>query len=153
MSCKSNEHVNDCQRLILITFFIYYCRNGQIKAEIQKAYRQRLKDKDNNTYLTKERDRRRNTYVPNSQLSRKQRSIRNKKNRAYLKMYRAAKREVAAHIIEQGIEPNNVEQPSTSGYESQSESQNRMVVRLNFPNRSNGPRLRVSRELQRQRRK
>lgn len=114
---------------------------GKSRADIQKAYRQRLKEKNNEQYLAKERDRRRRNYIPNEQLSTKKRQERNQKNRDYLKQYRRKKKEAAA-LIHQEPEPN------TSGYESTaSRGQNRMVVRLNYPNRSNGPRMRISKEL------
>lgn len=86
--------------IITFTFF----RNGKPKGrdteEVQtETYR--LNEKTNAAYLAKERERRRKSYVPNNQLSRKQRSFRNKKNRTYSKTYRALKR--TAHIQQQGI--------------------------------------------------
>ena len=42
---------------------------GKYRVEIQKAYRQQLKAKDNKGYLEKEKARRRACYVPSSQLS------------------------------------------------------------------------------------
>jgi len=38
------------------------------RAKIQKAFRQRLKEKNNNKYVSKERERRRRTYVENQLL-------------------------------------------------------------------------------------
>ena len=63
------------------------------RAEIQKVYRQRLKDNNNDLYLTRERPRRKRSYVPNSQLSIKEKAERNQKNRDYLKQYRQRKNE------------------------------------------------------------
>lgn len=113
------------------------------RAEIQKAYRQRLKEKNNNEYLSKERERRRRTYVENQLLSEEKRVERNKKNREYLRLYRQRKREL--------VQQNNRNQEDvveSSGYESAHvEPQNRLNVRLNFHNRANGPKMRVAKEL------
>lgn len=121
------------------------------RAEMQKAYRQRLKEKNNEQYLTKERERRRRTYyVPNDKLSKKKREERNQKNRDYLKRYRHAKKEAAVALLQNDLNQaaDNADPSNTSGYESTaSASQNRMLVRMNFPQRANGPRMRISREL------
>ena len=42
---------------------------GKSRAEIQKAYRQRLKAKDNKGCMEKEKARKQASYVPSSQLS------------------------------------------------------------------------------------
>lgn len=74
----------------------------------------------------------------------KERQERNQKNRDYHKQYRRKKKEAAALRHQ---EPDPAE-PNTSGYESTaSRDQNRMLVRLNYPNSSNGPRMRISKEL------
>ena len=120
------------------------------RAEIQKAYRQRLKEKNNEQYLTKERERRRRTYVPNDKLSKKKREERNQKNRDYLKRYRRAKKEAAVALLQNDLNQaaDNADPSNTSGYESTASAfQNRMLVRMNFPQRANGPRMRISREL------
>ena len=44
------------------------------RAEIQKVYRQRLKDKNKDLYLTREWLRRKRIYVPNNQLSKKEKA-------------------------------------------------------------------------------
>lgn len=125
------------------------------RAEIQKEYRKRLKEKNNDEYLAKERLRRKKGYVPNAQLSRKARESRNKKNRDYLKLYRHKKKQAVLN------EQNNADLDgsivNSSGYESaqtsslpnptNSDNQNRLLVRMNFSNRANGPRMRVSKEL------
>ena len=120
------------------------------RAEIQKAYRQRLKEKNNEQYLTKVRERRRRTYVPNDKLSKKKREERNQKNRDYLKRYRRAKKEAAVALLQNDLNQaaDNADPSNTSGYESTASAfQNRMLVRMNFPQRANGPRMRISREL------
>ena len=53
---------------------------GKTRAEIHKAYRERLKAKNNEQYLAKERKRRKESYIPSSQLSRWDRLRRNIKN-------------------------------------------------------------------------
>lgn len=54
---------------------------GKSRAEIQKAYRERLKQKDNETYLARERAKRHASYVPSAELSTKEQNKRNEKNR------------------------------------------------------------------------
>lgn len=44
---------------------------GKTRAEIQKAYRERLKQKNNEEYLEKERQRRRKNYVPSENLTKR----------------------------------------------------------------------------------
>ena len=53
---------------------------GKTRAEIHKAYRERLKAKNNEQYLAKERKRRKESYIPSSHLSRRDRLRRNIKN-------------------------------------------------------------------------
>lgn len=119
------------------------------RAEIQKAYRQRLKEKNVELYLSRERARRMANYIPSKQLSSKNRSERNEKNRDYLKHYRKEKKELAKRLQnDMNANINQAEPMNTSGYESApSDNQNRLLVRLNFHNRANGPRMRVSNEL------
>ena len=50
---------------------------GKTRAEIHKAYRERLKAKNNEQYLAKKRKRRKESYIPSSQLSRRDRLRRN----------------------------------------------------------------------------
>ena len=58
------------------------------RAEIQRAYRQRLKEKNNEEYLEKERQRNRKSYVPSSQLTRRDRMRRNMRVNSNLKRHR-----------------------------------------------------------------
>ena len=51
------------------------------RGEIQKAYRRRLKEGNNEGYLISERARRKRTYIPNDLLLSKSRDARNKKNK------------------------------------------------------------------------
>ena len=57
---------------------------GKTRAEIQKAYRERLKAKNKEEYLQKERERRRKNYIPSEELPKRQRDERNRKNRDVL---------------------------------------------------------------------
>ena len=86
------------------------------RGEIQKAYRRRLKEENNEGYLARERARRKRTYIPNDLLSSKSRDARNKKNREYIKLYRQRKK-VAAQTVINPVE-NQDESFNTSGCES-----------------------------------
>ncbi|KAH3863062.1 hypothetical protein DPMN_026039 [Dreissena polymorpha] len=66
---------------------------GKSKAEIQRAYRQSLKEKNNEEYLRRERERVRRNYVPTSELSQRDKKRRNKQNRAKLRKFYQRKRE------------------------------------------------------------
>lgn len=81
---------------------------GKSRAEIQRAYRERLKEKNKEEYLRKERERKRRNYVSSHQLSENDREKRNRKNRANLREFYARKR----------AERSRVERSETSGYES-----------------------------------
>ncbi|XP_060575939.1 uncharacterized protein LOC132733324 [Ruditapes philippinarum] len=116
------------------------------RAEVQKAYRQRLKEKNNDLYLAKERLRRKQSYTPSHLLSNKERDARNKKNRDYLKVFRNKERQ--AEELARNQHEQQPATPGTSGYES-GQSNSRLVVNMNFPNRRNGPRMRISKELKR----
>ena len=69
------------------------------RGEIQKVYRRRLKEENNEGYLARERARRKRTYIPNDILSRKSRDVRNKKNRMYIKLHRQRKKVAAQTVI------------------------------------------------------
>ncbi|KAK6191213.1 hypothetical protein SNE40_002951 [Patella caerulea] len=115
------------------------------RAEIQREYRQRLKEKNNEAYLKKERERRKKNYAPSSLLPRKERLKRNMKNKKYLRRYRRRLREQAA--IDAAVE-NDESILNSSGYESTNTSHEQvtpLMVRMSFPNRRNGSRRRVSR--------
>ena len=62
---------------------------GKTRGEIQKAYRERLKQKNNEEYLEKERQRRRINYmyVPSENLTKRERDKRNKQNRENLRHF------------------------------------------------------------------
>ena len=117
---------------------------GKSRAEIQKAYRQRLKEKNNAEYLQRERDRMRRNYIPSDSLSENDKNKRNEKNRKKLREFYKRKRQQRVAIQER--------EPDTSGYESgqagPSEERGRMIVRMNFPNnRRKGALKRWKREL------
>ncbi|ESO91800.1 hypothetical protein LOTGIDRAFT_163160 [Lottia gigantea] len=106
------------------------------RAEIQKAYRQRKKEKDNDAYLRKERERRRKSYVLSGELTSRERNRRNEKNRQNL----------SRHREENEVRNNSLD---SSGYDSgtASKSQNSpLIVNMPFilPNRRNGARRRTS---------
>ena len=117
---------------------------GKSKAEIQKAYRQRLKEKNNAEYLKRERERMRANYVPSSQLSESDRKKRNDRLRRNLRQfYNRKKQERLA---------NQVNQQETSGYETEQGSapqeRGRMRVKLRFDQgRRKGALLRWKREV------
>ena len=54
---------------------------GKIRAEIQRAYQQRMKEKNNEEYLRNERERMRRKYVPSDLLSDSDKKRRNQLNR------------------------------------------------------------------------
>ena len=116
---------------------------GKSRAEIQKAYRQRLKEKNNEEYLRRERERMRRTYVPSNELSQRDKKRRNELNREKLKRFYDRKR-AARHT-------SSLE---TSGYESgPSEDNDRGRLRVRLPhlhgrnNRRKGALIRWKREL------
>ncbi|XP_061183299.1 uncharacterized protein LOC133191568 [Saccostrea echinata] len=111
---------------------------GKCRAEIQKAYRERLKQKDNEGYLAKERARRRACYVPSAQLSRKKLKERNEKNRERLRRFYEKKRR------EREIDGENTNH-DTSGYETAESGL--LQVQFQFPNRKKGPQKRWKEDL------
>ena len=117
---------------------------GKSKAEIQRAYRQRLKAKNNEEYLRRERERVRRNYVPSSELSERDRKRRNENNRAKLRKFYQRKREERQNQM-------SPREQDTSGYESGlNESYERGRLRLRLPfqsNRRKGALLRWKREL------
>ena len=68
-------------------------KKGKSRAEIQRAYRERLKEKNNEEYLRKERERRRHKYIPAALLAESDRIHRNKLNREKLRRCHQKKRE------------------------------------------------------------
>jgi len=110
---------------------------GKSRAEIQRAYRQRLKEKNNEEYLRKERQRMKRAYVPSNELNEKDKAKRNKKNRKNLRAYYERKKESI----------QNAAPPDTSGYES-AEDDCRFTVRMDFNrNKAKGAIGRWKREL------
>ncbi|XP_060574205.1 splicing regulatory glutamine/lysine-rich protein 1-like [Ruditapes philippinarum] len=111
---------------------------GKSKAEIQRAYRQRLKEKNN------ERERMRRNYVPSSELSDRDKKRRNEQNRAKLRRFYQRKREER----QRQVEP---QEQDTSGYDSApNDSSERSRLRLRIPfqnNRRKGALIRWKREL------
>jgi hypothetical protein len=83
---------------------------GKSRAEIQKAYRQRLKEKNAEEYLRKERERMRRNNIPSQELSKNDRKLRNEKNRVKLRRFIQLKREERQRNSNVDLE--------TSGYES-----------------------------------
>ena len=81
---------------------------GKRRAEIQRAYRQRLKEKNNEEYLRKERERMRRKYVPSDLLSDSDKKHRNQLNREKLRKFYQRKREARQRAIVK---------EKTSGYE------------------------------------
>lgn len=114
------------------------------RAEIQKAYRQRLKQKNQEEYLRKERERMRRSYVPSSALSENDRNRRNTLNREKLRRFYQRKRELRL--------ANLLADQETSGYDTDqagpSQERGRLRVRWNFRNnRREGALRRWKREL------
>ncbi|XP_060569222.1 trichohyalin-like [Ruditapes philippinarum] len=117
---------------------------GKSKAEIQRAYRQRLKEKNNEEYLRRERERMRRNYVPSSELSDRDKKRRNEQNRAKLRRFYQRKREERQRLVAP-------QEQDTSGYDSapnDSSERGRLRVRIPFQNnRRKGALIRWKREL------
>lgn len=98
--------------------FIYFQAHfsvgmGKSRAEIQRAYRERLKEKNKEAYLKSERDRTNSRYVSSTLLSENDRNERNRRNRENLRrFYQKRKAERTRQRVE------NDDTSSTSGYES-----------------------------------
>jgi hypothetical protein len=132
---------------------------GKSRAEIQKAYRKRLKQRDNEAYLEKERKRRRESYIPSAQLTPKERNERNRLNRERLHRFYEKKRnerqegEIAASTSQETSEANDSQQTSTEETEQKSSEAlqlrkpNIRIKYLLFNNRSKGPKKRWNRNL------
>ena len=113
---------------------------GKTRAEIQKAYRERLKQKNNEQYLEKERQRRRKNYVPSETLTKRERDKRNKQNRENLRHFYRWKRE--------DMNVNNNNNIDTSGYESVDEPRNDipaqpLQIRFPFNSRRKGAKSKI----------
>ena len=100
------------------------------RAEIQKAYRERLKAKDNEAYLKKERERRKRNYVPTEFLSRRDKIRRNAAINLALKRHRKRK-------LQEKREAEALQQPQPEP----------MMIKMPFNQRGKGPRKRISRAL------
>ena len=100
---------------------------GKSQAEIQRAYRQRLKERNNEEYLRRERERVRQNYTPSSALSENDRRKRNEKNREKLRKFYQRK------CAERAFKYTD-----TSGYESEkepstSEDRGRLRIKSELP--------------------
>ena len=122
---------------------------GKSRAEIQKAYRQRLKDKNNEQYLAKERQRRMAFYIPSSLLGKSERLTRNEKNRDYLRRYRSRKRALARADL------NDEPESNTSGYESslivmvpRPDGPRPLQIQMAFPAKAKGSCVRLKNALE-----
>lgn len=126
---------------------------GKSRAEIQRDYRKRLKEKLGEEYNRRERDRMRASYVSSSQLSEKKRKERNQKNKIRNRLCRQRMRERLnlQHAHE------DTENECTSGYSStivspEDSSKERLIVRLPclpMTFKSNGPKKARARALAR----
>ena len=108
------------------------------QAEIQREYRQRLKaDPEAYTeYLAKARERKKKNFIPVARLSRSEKKRRIERNVNYSRRHR----------LKQQINRRNTAEDVTSGYETASSTgtsnEGRLIVK--FPNRQNGPKMRIS---------
>ncbi|CAG2223343.1 unnamed protein product [Mytilus edulis] len=101
---------------------------GKSRAEIQKAYRDRKKEKDGNAYLQKERERVKRYYVDTSALSKKKLEQRRTKIRQCMAKKRAKDK------VPQN-DKDEVPECSTRS-NTQQQQQPPMLVKLNFPLKS-----------------
>lgn len=98
------------------------------RAEIQKAYRERQKKKNEEEFLKKERERVKRYFVPAADLGRRDKLRRRVANSQAVKRYNQKKK--AAEQAKEQL-PEEIAQP--------------LIVRLPFPNRKKGSRKRISR--------
>lgn len=109
---------------------------GKSRAEIQRAYRERLKEKNKEEYLRRERERKNRSYVPSSELSENDRNRRNRKNKERLRRFYQRKKDMRTRIQRE---------QETSGYESAepqpgtSDERGRLPIRFDFQ-KANGKR-------------
>jgi hypothetical protein len=129
---------------VSLSLQVHLSAMGKSKAEIQRAYRQRLKEKNDEEYLRRERERVRRNYVPTSELSQRDKKRRNEQNRAKLRKFYQRKREERQR-------QRAPQEQDTSGYESaanDSSERGRLTVRLPFENnRKKAAKRRWKREL------
>jgi hypothetical protein len=118
------------------------------RAEIQKAYRERKKQKEGESYLRKERRRRMTYYINAKYLTNKEKDERNEKSRLRVQKCRRLKKKTTERQVN---DESFNDEGNTSGYDSIStnESNSGLVVRMNFNRnkRSNGPRQRNAKAL------
>ena len=111
------------------------------RAETQREYRQRLKaDPEVYTeYLAKARERKKKNFIPVARLSRSEKKRRRERNVNYSRRHR----------LKQQINRRNTAEDVSSGYETASSTgtsnEGRLIVK--FPNRQNGPKMRISNQL------
>ena len=75
--------------------FIFQVKMVKSRSEICKYYRNRLKEKGDDTYLRKERERHRKNYVPAGVLNSAERVVRRDKVREAVKRYHEKKKRIA----------------------------------------------------------
>ena len=101
---------------------------AKLRAEVQRAYRERKKAENKENWLEKERERRRKYYIPVAELSRRERIRRNHSNNVVLKRHRKRK------AAEKRARIGEIQDEATP-----------LIVRLPF--RAKGSRKRVSRAI------
>ncbi|XP_060555840.1 uncharacterized protein LOC132716559, partial [Ruditapes philippinarum] len=109
------------------------------RAEIQRAYRERQKQKNKDEYLRQERDRKNRSYVPTAELSENDKKKRRQRNRNNLRKFYERKRQQRSRKSSQNSigsfeSANENNEPGPSSYRG------RLRVRLDFGNRSEGKR-------------
>ena len=86
---------------------------GKPRAEIQKEYRERKKEKEGLDYLERERNRVKKYYVPINERSRKDRITRREKVRCYVQEHRNRKRAPEKHPEQSHVETMEVDDNET----------------------------------------
>ena len=141
--CKQNIYVSivslvNNKMLCLILNICF--RMPLSRAEVQRCYRERKKNREGEDYLAKERKRQQKYYTSVLQFSLSEKKKRNEEIKRVRK-HRIARRLDRQPVIER--EDNN---DSISGYYSQESSSSCLVVRL--PVRRNGTKTRLCRALE-----
>ena len=110
---------------------------GKTRAEIQRAYRQRLEEHNNTDYLKRERARWKKHYTPAAQLLEQERKARNTKNVVKLHRYRERQREKGNVIESSGYESGSEQMEDQAAFPTNPSPsighQSRLRVKLNFP--------------------
>ena len=106
--------------------------------EIQRSYREKKKLENRDAFLEKERNRKRKSYIPISLLTEPEQAKRRKENREKSMRFREKSR----------INKENLESPSTAGSENNVDNDNtpRLIVKLDFKKgKKTSSRKRISR--------